>query len=174
MRQAGGRQFADVVIGVAPSAGVGQGHAAADAVEAAVERTLPGADIVVHVEPAAEDDLRERVHAAAAAVPAVREIHNVSLVGVNGRNELSLHVKLPGAMSLAAAHDAPAHLESAIREAGPGRDAPKTHLEPLTEPLEGEEVVGDARRSSGSFATPRGRRRASFDSYAPTRGSSRF
>ncbi len=144
MRQAGGRQFADVVIGVAPSAGVGQGHAAADAVEAAVERTLPGADIVVHVEPAAEDDLRERVHAAAAAVPAVREIHNVSLVDVNGRNELSLHVKLPGAMTLAEAHDAAEHLEAAIREAVPGLDAVQTHLEPLTEPLEGEEVVGDA------------------------------
>ena len=69
MRQAGGRQFADVVIGVAPSAGVGQGHAAADAVEAAVERALPGSDVVVHVEPGDEGDLRERVHAAAAAVP---------------------------------------------------------------------------------------------------------
>src|ERR1044071_2496796 len=51
MRQAGGRQFADVVIGVPPSAGVGQGHAAADAVEAAVGRALPNADVVVHVEP---------------------------------------------------------------------------------------------------------------------------
>ena len=57
MRQAGGRQFADVVIGVAPSAGVGQGHAAADAVEAAVERALPGSDVVVHVEPARGADL---------------------------------------------------------------------------------------------------------------------
>jgi predicted dehydrogenase len=57
------------------------------------------------VEPAAESDLRERVHAAAAAVPAVRELHNVSLVEVDGRNELSLHVKLPGGMTLAEAHD---------------------------------------------------------------------
>ncbi|HEU5372947.1 MAG TPA: cation diffusion facilitator family transporter, partial [Gaiellaceae bacterium] len=51
MRQAGGRQFADVVIGVSPGAAVGQGHAAADAVEEAVERALPNADVVVHVEP---------------------------------------------------------------------------------------------------------------------------
>ena len=36
MRQAAGRQFADVVIGVPPGAAVGQGHAAADAVEDAV------------------------------------------------------------------------------------------------------------------------------------------
>ena len=51
MRQAGGRQFADVVIGVSSAAPVGQGHAAADAVEAALERALPGSDVVVHVEP---------------------------------------------------------------------------------------------------------------------------
>jgi len=53
-----------------------------------VERALPGADVVVHVEPRSEADLRERVHAAAAAVPAVREIHNVSLVELDGRTEL--------------------------------------------------------------------------------------
>jgi cation diffusion facilitator family transporter len=143
MRQAGGRQFADVVIGVAPSAGVGQGHAAADLVEAAVERALPGSDVVVHVEPGDESDLRERVHAAAASVPAIREIHNVTLVEVDGRTELSLHVKLPGGMSLAEAHDVAEHLESAIRSAAPTIDLVQTHLEPLTEPSEGAEVVHD-------------------------------
>ena len=96
MRQAGGRQFADVVIGISPGAAVGQGHAAADAVEAAVESALPNADVVVHVEPLQEADLRERVHAAAVGVPQIREVHNLSLVDVDGRTELSLHVKLPG------------------------------------------------------------------------------
>jgi cation diffusion facilitator family transporter len=144
MRDAAGRQFADVVIGVAPSAGVGQGHAAADAVEEAVQRALPGADVVVHVEPGSESDLRERVHAAAAVVPAVREIHNVSLVELNGRTELSLHVKLPGGMTLTEAHDAAEQLEAAIRQAVPDLDAVQTHLEPLTEVSEGEEVAGDA------------------------------
>src|SRR5262249_23017037 len=140
----GGRQFADVVIGVPSSAAVGQGHAAADDVEAAVERALPGADVVVHVEPGGDQDLRERVHAAAAAVPAVREIHNVSLVEVNGRTELSLHVKLPGGMPLAEAHDTAERLEAAIRRAVPDVDTVQTHLEPLTEVSEGEEVPGDA------------------------------
>jgi cation diffusion facilitator family transporter len=51
IRQAAGRHFADVVIGVAPDAAVGQGHAAADAVEDAIERALPETDVVVHVEP---------------------------------------------------------------------------------------------------------------------------
>src|SRR5207244_5726136 len=50
-RQAAGRVFADVVIGVDYDAAVGQGHAAADAVERAVHSALPEADGVVHVEP---------------------------------------------------------------------------------------------------------------------------
>src|SRR5579862_3068613 len=85
MRQAGGRQFADVVIGVPPSDAVGQGHATADAVEAAVERALPGSDVVVHVEPFAGAGLQERALAAALSVPGAREIHNLTIVDVAGR-----------------------------------------------------------------------------------------
>src|SRR5438034_2697191 len=46
MRRAAGRHFADVVIGVPQGAAVEQGHAAADAVEQAVEQAVPGADVV--------------------------------------------------------------------------------------------------------------------------------
>jgi cation diffusion facilitator family transporter len=140
MRQAGGRQFADVVIGVPPGAAVGQGHAAADAVEAAVERALPNADIVVHVEPIEEGDLRERAHAAAIAVPAVSEVHNIALVDVDGRKELSLHIKLPGNLPLDEAHEVAEELESAIRAAAPEIAGVQTHLEPIGDVTEGREV----------------------------------
>src|SRR5207248_8764923 len=73
MRQAAGRHFADVVIEVSPDAAVGQGHAAADAVERAIERALPESDVVVHVEPATSASLRERIRAAAVGVPRVRD-----------------------------------------------------------------------------------------------------
>ena len=144
MRQAGGRQFADVVIGVSAGAAVGQGHAAADAVEAAVEGALPNADVVVHVEPVAgQDTLRERAHAAAIGVPRVREVHNISLVDVEGRTEVSLHVKLPGDLSLDEAHDIAEQLESAIRDAVPEIAGVQTHLEPLAETSAGREVAAD-------------------------------
>ena len=143
MRQAGGRQFADVVIAVSPGAAVGQGHAAADAVEAAVERALPDADVVVHVEPLQETDLRERAHAAAIAVRQVREVHNLALVDVNGRTELSLHVKLPGELPLEEAHAIAEELETAIRAAVPEITGIQTHLEPLAEVREAREVEAD-------------------------------
>jgi cation diffusion facilitator family transporter len=144
MRQAGGRQFADVVIGVPPGAAVGQGHAAADAVEEAVERALPNADVVVHVEPQEDATLRERVHAAAVAVPRVREVHNVALVDVGGRTELSLHLKLPGELTLDEAHEVAEQLEHAICKAIPEIAGVQTHLEPLTEASEAAEVDVDA------------------------------
>ncbi len=145
MRQAGGRQFADVVIGVSSVAAVGQGHAAADAVEAALGRALPGSDVVVHVEPLEDAGIRERAHAAAVAVPGVREIHNLALVVVGGRTELSLHLKLPGDVTLETAHAVAEQLERAICKAVPEVDAVVTHLEPLTEPSAGREVMGDKR-----------------------------
>ncbi len=143
MRQAGARQFADVVIGVPAASPVGQAHAAADEVEAALERALPGSDVVVHVEPRVDRDLRERAAAAAAAVPGVREIHNIVLVELDGRRELSLHLKLPGSVTLDAAHETAERLEAAIRAAVPEVDAVQTHLEPLAEPTPGREVPGD-------------------------------
>jgi cation diffusion facilitator family transporter len=146
MRQAGGRQFADVTIAVSPGAAVGQGHAAADAVEAAVARALPNVDIVVHVEPLGEEgDLRERAHAAAVGVRTVREVHNLALVQVDGRTELSLHLKLPGDLPLEEAHAIAEEVEAAICSAVPEIAGVQTHLEPLTETTEALEVkAGDA------------------------------
>jgi cation diffusion facilitator family transporter len=135
MRQAGGRHFADVVIGVSPDAAVGQGHAAADAVEAAVQRALPDSDVVVHVEPTEDEAaLRERVLAAALTVPRVREVHNLRLVAVDRGVEVALHLKLPGELSLEDAHDVASQVERAIGAAVPEVVSVQTHLEPLREP----------------------------------------
>lgn len=141
LRQAAGRHFADVVIGVSPGAAVGQGHAAADSVEQAVERALPEADVVVHVEPEEDEAaIRERAQAAALGVPRVREIHNVNVLSVDGRTEISLHLKLPGGLSLDEAHEVASQVEDAIVGAVPEVDSVQTHLEPLTEAGEGRRV----------------------------------
>jgi cation diffusion facilitator family transporter len=138
MRQAGGRQFADVVIGVSPEAAVGQGHEAATRVEAAVHDALPGSDVVVHVEPsAAEVAIRDRAHAAALAVPGVREVHNVSVLDVGGRTEVSLHLKLPGDLTLEEAHQLASAVEQTIVREVPEVDVAQTHLEPLAEEVAG-------------------------------------
>ena len=140
LRQAGGRTFADVVIGVSPGAAVGQGHAAADRVEAAVQRALPGSDVVVHVEPAGrEAELRERVRAAAMTVSHVRELHDLAVIDTGDGLQLSLHLKLPGNLDLATAHAMAEQVEEAIRRDVPEVSAVQTHLEPLAERAPGRE-----------------------------------
>jgi cation diffusion facilitator family transporter len=145
LREAGGRTFADVVIGVSPGAAVGQGHAAADRVERALEQALPGIDVVVHVEPLSDDEaaLRERVRAAATTVSHVREIHDLVLIDTRGGIEASLHLKFPHDLPLTQAHAGAEEVERAILAAVPSVRAVQTHLEPLTEDATGLESALD-------------------------------
>jgi cation diffusion facilitator family transporter len=140
VRAAAGRNFVEATIAVPPDAALGEGHAVADSIEEAVRRALPGSDVVVHVEPGATGgDLRERASAAALTVRGVREVHNVRVVDVEGRPELSLHLKLPADLDLGAAHDIACAVEAAIHEAVPEVVDVHTHIEPLSAGVEGAE-----------------------------------
>jgi cation diffusion facilitator family transporter len=144
LRRAGGERFADVVIGVAPGAAIGQGHAAADRVEEALRDALPGIDVVVHVEPRdGTGALRERVLAAALTVSYVRELHNLKVLDIDGSIEVALHVKLPGDLPLDQAHDIAEQVEAAIRSELPEVKSVQTHLEPLRETAAAEEIEID-------------------------------
>jgi divalent metal cation (Fe/Co/Zn/Cd) transporter len=132
VRHAAGRHFADLVLAVRSDAGLTQAHAIADEVERVVEESLPGADVVVHVEPSdPSGDLRERATAAASSVPEVREVHNVRAMHLPEGYELSLHVKLPSELSLTQSHGVVERLEGLIRAAIPELRKVHTHIEPL-------------------------------------------
>ena len=144
LREAAGRTFTDVVIGVSPGAAVGQGHAVADRVEEAVHEALPGSDVVVHVEPTGvEAALRERVREAAMSVSRVREIHNLSVIELPDGFHVSLHLKLPGELALGEAHALAEQVERSIVEGVPEVVDVQSHLEPLAEPAAGREERGD-------------------------------
>ena len=87
--------------------------------------------------------MRERVRAAAMSVPRVREIHNLSVLELDGRTEASLHLKLPGEMPLEEAHEVAEEVEGEIMRAVPEVAAVQTHIEPLAEPSPGQEVARD-------------------------------
>jgi len=133
VRYAAGRHFVDLVVAVRADAGLAQAHSVADAVESAVTAVLPGADVLVHVEPqAVHGDVRQRATVAALSVPEVSEVHNVRVMNVDGAYELSLHVKLPRGLSLREAHEIVERLEGRLREAMPELRAVHTHIEPLS------------------------------------------
>lgn len=149
LRESAGRYFADVVVSVPPGQAVVEGHRAADLIEGAVERALPGSDVVVHVEPRRRGlDLRDRVLAIALAEPLVKEAHDITIFEYEGTTSVSLHLKFPADLDLQAAHETAERIEASIRER-PGVGEVQTHLEPLERPLSGRAADGGAGGRTG-------------------------
>jgi divalent metal cation (Fe/Co/Zn/Cd) transporter len=73
-------------------------------------------------------------------VPRVREIHNLTVLRVGSRIEVSLHLKLPGDLPLEDAHAVATEVERAIMDSVPEVDEVRTHLEPISEAEEGRSV----------------------------------
>jgi cation diffusion facilitator family transporter len=148
LRESAGRYFADVVVSVPAGQALVEGHQAADRVEAAVERALPGSDVVVHVEPRRSGlDLRDRVLAIALAEPLVREAHDITVFEQDGSSSVSLHLKFPADLDLRAAHEIAERIERAIRER-PGVADVQTHLEPLERKLTAQPPDPEADRNA--------------------------
>lgn len=138
LRESGGRYFADVVVAIPPGQAVVEAHAAADAVERAVDEVLPGSDVVVHVEPRIRGlTLRDRVLAVALSEPTVSEAHDITIFDHGDQHSVSLHLKLPADSSLVTAHEVAERVEHAIL-ALPAVSDVRTHLEPLEQPIAAE------------------------------------
>ena len=150
LRESAGRYFADVVVNVPPGQAVVEGHQAADLVESALERALPGSDVVVHVEPRQERlDLRDRVLAIALAEPLVKEAHDITIFEHHGSHSVSLHLKFPADLDLRSAHETAERVERAIRER-PNVAEVQTHLEPLERPQTAQPELDGFERGAAS------------------------
>jgi cation diffusion facilitator family transporter len=135
VRESAGRYFADVVVTVPPGQALVEGHAAASRVEAAVERALPGSDVVVHVEPRRSGaDLRQRILAIALSEPLVIEAHDVTVFEQPHATSVALHLKFPADVDLQTAARIAARVEREILATLPVAQV-QTHLEPLERTL---------------------------------------
>jgi cation diffusion facilitator family transporter len=133
VRRSGGRLLGDARVSARPTLSVEGARQLSREVQAAVERDHPGLDLSIVVEPqSAEDDLVERVHAAAARQGVIRDLHNVTVEREqDGSLHLSMHAKLPAHMTLGAAGAASEELERRLREEFLGVSRVDVHLEPL-------------------------------------------
>jgi cation diffusion facilitator family transporter len=134
VRRSGPESFVDCTLRVEAGASLERGHHIAEAAENAIRGVLPGADVVVHVEPGDEPQ-----EAGAASVPAVvRRVasalglpaHDLHLQRLPGGLSLELHVEVPEHLSVADAHARTDELEAAIRDALPDLRRVVTHIEP--------------------------------------------
>lgn len=148
VRTSGRQVFADVTVAAGRTTSLQRAHDISEEVERAIEKVSPGADVVVHVEPASETSgLVERVQAAASRVEGVNEVHNVLVHAFSdgGVTKLhaTLHAKIEPGTSLAEAHDLSDRIEGAVgREIGPNLRV-DTHIEPLEPTTYGRDVTAE-------------------------------
>lgn len=130
LRQSGAETFADLTLTVEPGTSVERAHDIASAAEAKVQDLIPGADVVVHLEPTD--------HALDSVVGTVRLLaarqglgaHSIRLRDIPGRRSLELHLEVPDSLSLDDAHAQATRFEAAVVETLPEIDQVVTHLEP--------------------------------------------
>ncbi|MCG3137868.1 MAG: Ferrous-iron efflux pump FieF [Phycisphaerae bacterium] len=130
VRQAGQQTFVDVVIDVDRNQTLESSHAISVAVEEAIRRDWPGADVLVHFDPVNRSDetLLQRLHSLAGNQG--HAVHNV-LVSERGRElYLEWHVEMDEQLTLREAHRRADQLEAAVQQELPTITAIMTHIEP--------------------------------------------
>lgn len=142
VRRVGGHTQADVVIAISRRVPLETAHHVTEEVEKQIREMDPGADVVVKIEPLAnEQAVTQKVEAVATRDPDVSEVHNIFVTSHPDGLLVSLHVKFPGQMTLAEAHAIAERVESEIRGEVEGVLRVDTHLEPLDEPGPGRDVT---------------------------------
>lgn len=132
LRYVGGQPQADVTIAISRTVPLETAHQVTEKVEQSVQALLEGADVVVHVEPLADErQITQRVLAVAARDPRVRQVHNVVCTYQSDGVHVSLHAKFPGAMTLQEAHSIAEELESELMKDMSAVSRVDTHIEPL-------------------------------------------
>jgi cation diffusion facilitator family transporter len=144
VRRSGPEAFADVTLRVAGNTSLESAHEIASHAEAAVRRLLPGADVVVHVEPA-ESGAEGRSPATPEGVRAIARrlglnVHDINIVQVLGARSVELHLEVPDSLNVADAHERATAFEKALWESVPGLGAIVTHIEPIA-PLAATEAA---------------------------------
>jgi len=134
VRRSGGDHFVDLTLSAAPGITLERAHVLADRVEHAVRERLPGADVLVHVEPVGDG---ERPVPSALGVQTMArreglEAHAVHLAPGPAGPVLELHVEVEPDLDVATAHARVGELEAKLRRRFPGLVQIVSHLEPRT------------------------------------------
>ncbi len=142
VRRSGPEAFADVRLTVARAASFEQSHDIAAAAEAAVQAILPGADVVVQIEPVKADHegwlTTVRVLAARQGMGA----HGIRIYDLGaGGHSVELHLEVNEALSLDQAHAQATAFEQTLREAIPGIAQVITHIEPAGDAIARREAT---------------------------------
>ncbi len=128
-RRSGPNYFADLTLGMPRNLTFQRSEQITTAATAAVQRVLPGADVVVHSVPTASiaESVHDRIRAVAARSNLA--IHDVSIQQYDGALHVEQHLEVDETLTLAKAHALVTQLESEIRREVPTISTILTHIE---------------------------------------------
>jgi len=128
-RRSGAHYFADVTLGMPRNLTFQRSEQVTMAATEAVQRHLPGADVVIHTVPTAS--IAESVHDRIRAVAARRNlsIHDVSVQYIGGGLHVEQHLEVDETMPLRQAHELVTNLEAEMRREVPTITSILTHIE---------------------------------------------
>ena len=134
LRRSGPEAFADITLIVLPDTTFEQAQAIATQAEAAVKKIMPGADVLVYVQPGASEEKGLQSAVRRIASQEGVHIHSIRIYENGSANRtLDLHMEVSELMDLEEAHDKATRLEIALRNAPLQLKNIAIHIEPFGE-----------------------------------------
>ena len=129
VRRSGSNYFVDLTLSLPRNLTFQRSEQITFAATEAVQRLLPGADVVIRTVPTATlgESVFDRIRAVAARSNLA--IHDVSVQQYEGALHVELHLEVPETMSLREAHEVATALETEMRTEVPGIATLLTHIE---------------------------------------------
>lgn len=129
VRRSGSHYFVDLTLSLPRRLTFQRSEQITLAATEAVQRLLPGADVVIHTVPTATlgESVFDRIRAVAARSNLA--IHDVSVQQYDGALHVEQHLEVPEAMTLREAHDLVTALETEMKREVPGIASLLTHIE---------------------------------------------
>ncbi len=136
VRRSGPESFADVRLTIARDTPLERTHQIAVAAEAAVRQILPGADVVVQVDPVKSDHEGVLTSVRMLAAQHGMGAHGVRIYDLqSGGHLLELHLEVSDTLTVEEAHEQATAFEDALRKMLPAIDQVMTHIEPTGDAL---------------------------------------
>jgi cation diffusion facilitator family transporter len=129
IRRSGSDYFVDLTLSLPRNLTFQRSEQITFAATAAVQRLMPGADVVIHTVPTAtlDESVFDRIRAVAARSNLA--IHDVSVQQLDDSLHVEQHLEVPETMTLRDAHDIASALETEMRREIPGITTLLTHIE---------------------------------------------
>jgi cation diffusion facilitator family transporter len=142
VRRSGTSYFADLTLGLARSLTFQRTEELVREATAAVQRVLPGTDVVIHTVP--REGFAESIFDRVRAVASRNNIalHEVSVQSFHGKLRVEQHVEVDELMPLRKAHDFVCRLEAEIRREVPEIESVLTHIESEPATIEEPTMLG--------------------------------